>query len=312
MLPSTCLSCSCIWSYFRPFPQRFRCDWPTSQARYVRVHFTRRALHASCESPWHSLAKRHLLGACFPRMAPFRSMLLTLRGGPESFAPRAHQIPVYLLVFSTFLCRAFTAHRAVMIGDPLAILAIDAPDSHRGAHHVLGYVACHTVRLRGDGALLQVGHQPVRVLPETGVHQLVDGLCLERLAQHGQQMPLPLAPEQRVGQILEMLPARARGIIAPTGGEHMQMRVRLPIAAMRVEYGDIPACEGFPFHGAIEIIKALGPTADTRAQQDRGMLVERRAEHRRHRQDDVPIDDPLVQHFTHLTDPVIRIDLGTP
>src|SRR6266568_3983249 len=41
---------------------------------------------------------------------PFRSMLLTLRGGPESLAPRAHQIPVSLMVFSTFLCRAFTAH----------------------------------------------------------------------------------------------------------------------------------------------------------------------------------------------------------
>src|SRR6266849_10837728 len=159
MFPYTCLSCSCIWSYFRPFPKRFRCDWLTSQARYVRVHFPRRALHASCESPWHSLAKHHLLGACFPRMAPFRSMLLTLRGGPESFAPRAHQIPVYLLVFSTFLCRAFTAHRAVMIGDPLAILAIDAPDSHRGAHHVLGHVTRHALRLRGDGALLYVGHE---------------------------------------------------------------------------------------------------------------------------------------------------------
>src|SRR6266571_7457887 len=43
---------------------------------------------------------------------PFRSMLLTLRGGPESLAPRAHQIPVSLMVFSTFLCRAFTAHGA--------------------------------------------------------------------------------------------------------------------------------------------------------------------------------------------------------
>src|SRR6266705_1656966 len=45
---------------------------------------------------------------------PFRSMLLTLRGGPESLAPRAHQIPVSLMVFSTFLCRAFTAHEAGM------------------------------------------------------------------------------------------------------------------------------------------------------------------------------------------------------
>src|SRR5216684_7140887 len=190
-----------------------------------------------------------------PSRLPFRSMLLTPRGGPWCFAPRAHQIPVYLLVFSTFLCRAFTAHRAVMIRHPCAIIAIDALDGDRRTHHVLGHVACHTVRLRGDGALLHVGHQPVRVLPETGVHQLVDGLCLERLAQHGQQMPLPLAPEQRVGQILEMLPARALGIIAPTGGEHMHMRVILPMAAMRVEYGDGASLERLSPDSAGEIVK---------------------------------------------------------
>src|SRR6266702_15188 len=40
-----------------------------------------------------------VLGACFPLKSPFRSMLLTLRGGPESFAPRAHRIPVYPIVF---------------------------------------------------------------------------------------------------------------------------------------------------------------------------------------------------------------------
>src|SRR5215471_9382613 len=28
---------------------------------------------ASCESPWHILAKRCLLGACFPLTAPFRT-----------------------------------------------------------------------------------------------------------------------------------------------------------------------------------------------------------------------------------------------
>src|SRR2546427_8477878 len=40
-----------------------------------------------------------VLGACFPLKSPFRSMLLTLRGGPESLAPRAHRIPVYPIVF---------------------------------------------------------------------------------------------------------------------------------------------------------------------------------------------------------------------
>src|SRR5215831_10004562 len=76
-------------------------------------------MHASCESPWHSLAKHHLLGACFPRMVPFRSMLLTLRGGPQCLAPRAHRVPVYPMVFSTFLYRAFTAHIMVAVAGVL-------------------------------------------------------------------------------------------------------------------------------------------------------------------------------------------------
>ena len=50
-----------------------RVYWLTSQARYVRVCLSRRAMHASCESPWHVSAKRHVLGACFSLMAPFRT-----------------------------------------------------------------------------------------------------------------------------------------------------------------------------------------------------------------------------------------------
>jgi hypothetical protein len=71
---------------------------------------TRRAMHASCESPWHSLAKHCILDTCFLLTVPFRGMLLTPQGGPRCLAPTAHQIPVYLMVFSTFLRRAFTAH----------------------------------------------------------------------------------------------------------------------------------------------------------------------------------------------------------
>src|SRR6266702_3083502 len=113
---------------------------------------------------------------------PFRSMLLTLRGGPESLAPRAHQIPVSLMVFSTFLCRAFTAHRAVMVRHPLAVIAINAPDSDRRTHHVLRHVARQTLGLRRDLALLHVGHQTIGVVPETPIHQLVDRVSLQRLA----------------------------------------------------------------------------------------------------------------------------------
>ena len=76
------------WSPMRSHPMEeawiLRCSTPhrldrlTSQARYVRVHFYRRAMHASGDSPWHSSAKHHILEACFFRMTPFKSMLLIL------------------------------------------------------------------------------------------------------------------------------------------------------------------------------------------------------------------------------------------
>src|SRR5215510_9107447 len=52
-------------------------------------------MHASGDSPCHLSAKHHVLGTCLLLMAPFRSMLLTLQGGPQRFAPRAHWVPVY-------------------------------------------------------------------------------------------------------------------------------------------------------------------------------------------------------------------------
>src|SRR5215813_13447686 len=53
-------------------------------------------------------------------MVPFRSMLLTLRGGPQCLAPRAHRVAVYPMAFTTFLYRAFTAH--VMVAVALVLL----------------------------------------------------------------------------------------------------------------------------------------------------------------------------------------------
>src|SRR2546430_4862272 len=105
---------------------------------------------------------------------PFRSMLLTPRGGPWCLAPRAHQIPVYLMVFSTFLCRAFTAHRAVMVRDVFAVIAINAPDRDRRAPPVFCHVAPQALVLRRGLPPLHAGHQTLGVLSETHIHQLAD------------------------------------------------------------------------------------------------------------------------------------------
>ena len=75
------------------------------------------------------------------------------------------------------------------------------------------------------------------------------------------------------------------------------MGMVLPIAPMGVEHRDSSPLEALPLDRAIEIIQTLGPAAHERTQHDRGVLVEGRAEHRWHRQDDMPIDDALVEHL---------------
>src|SRR2546426_8947400 len=109
-----------------------------------------------------------------------------------------------------------------------------------------------------------------------------------------------------------MLPALSLAIIPPTGGDQMQMRMILPIAPMRMEHRDVATLERLAPDVAIEIIQALHPAAHERAQYDRRVVVEGRAEHGRHRQDDVPIDHPRVEHRAHLAHPVVHVDFGTP
>jgi hypothetical protein len=86
--------------------------------------------------------------------------------------------------------------RAVLLRAPLALIALEAPDRHRGAHHVLGHVTRHAVRRRGDGALLDVGHQAVGLRPKTRLHPLVDRLRLARVAHPAQHVPLPRATQK--------------------------------------------------------------------------------------------------------------------
>ena len=88
------------------------------------------------------------------------------------------------------------------------------------------------------------------------------------------------------------------------------MLMLLPIAPMGVKHRDVPPAQRLAPDGAIEIIQALCPAAHERAQHDRRVLVKSGAEHRWHRQDDVPIDDALVEDFAHLTDPVVDIHFG--
>jgi hypothetical protein len=109
-----------------------------------------------------------------------------------------------------------------------------------------------------------------------------------------------------------MLPAVPLAIIAPTGGEQLEMGMVLPMAAMRVEHRDVTTPERLASDRALEVIQALPPAAHQGAQHDRGVLVEVRAKHGWDRQEDVPRDHPLVEDLTHLADPGVDGDFGTP
>ena len=89
------------------------------------------------------------------------------------------------------------------------------------------------------------------------------------------------------------------------------MLMILAIAPMGVEHRDVAPLERLAPNRALKVIQTLRPTAHERTQHDRRVLVEGGAEHRRHRQDDVPIDDAHVEDLAHLTDPVIDIHFGT-
>jgi hypothetical protein len=82
------------------------------------------------------------------------------------------------------------------------------------------------------------------------------------------------------------------------------------MAAMRVEDRDGAPLERLPLDGAVESVEALRPAASERTPHDRGVLVKSGAEHRRHRQDNMPIDDAFVEHPADLADPVVHGDFG--
>ena len=90
------------------------------------------------------------------------------------------------------------------------------------------------------------------------------------------------------------------------------MLMLLPIATMRVEDCEVASPQCFAPDLTIEILQALPAAAHERTEYDRRVLVEGRTEHRRHRQDDVAIDHPRVEHSTHLAHPVVHVDFGAP
>jgi hypothetical protein len=74
------------------------------------------------------------------------------------------------------------------------------------------------------------------------------------------------------------------------------------MAAMRGEHRDGAPLACLPPDGTVAIVEAWRPAAYQRAQHDRRILVKGDAEHRWHREHDVPRDHARVEHLAHLAD----------
>jgi hypothetical protein len=200
----------------------------------------------------------------------------------------------------------------VMGRAPLASIVIHTPDGERGAEHLCGDVARHTLILGRDVAFVDVRHQAMGRLSATRLHQPVPRLRRERRAYHAPQRPWPRATQQRLGPILQRLPALPLAIQASTRGDQGQRRMVLAMAPRRVEPHDGATLPCLAPALAQAILHAPGATSPQRTQHERRVVREGRAKHRRDRQDDVALDHPLVAHRAHLPAPVVDVDCGAP
>ena len=123
-------------------------------------------------------------------------------------------------------------------------------------------------------------------------------------------MPLPLLAQQALRHVVQMDPLAGLRSPAATRRNHVQMRVVLPLTAMRLDAHDGAALEGAATDPADDVIQALHPTAHERTQPHWRRLIKRFPEYLRHGQDDMPGDDALVEHPAHWADPVVDVDFG--
>src|SRR5262245_24899347 len=210
-------------------------------------------------------------------------------------------------------CYRFPLHpltfmRTIVIRDPLAIIAVDPPERDRRTHHIFGQIPRQTLIPCRDIPFLYVGDKPLAIACVTRIDQPPALRRLDRLAQHSQQMPLPLLPQQGIRHIVKVDPLLRLWIPAATRGNDMQMRIVVPIPSVGLDHDDIAALQGPATDPAKDIIQASHPTTHERTQHHFGLPIKRLSEHLRHRQDKMAVDDAFMEHLAHLTDPVVHID----
>ena len=116
---SQVVRCAVIHAGPSPHARGFQVWLADISGKVCQGHTFTVGLYASGGSPCRSSTKRYILRAYLPLIAPFRSMLLTARGGSCSLAPKVHEVPVYLMAFlHSYIPLARHTHSSVLVRQP--------------------------------------------------------------------------------------------------------------------------------------------------------------------------------------------------
>ena len=169
----------------------------------------------------------------------------------------------------TFLLDYAYAGHSAEVKQQIVEMAMDVlPGMNAGedVHHVLGQIGGQAVIVCRHIAVLHLGNEPIRIAAEAPSHESPDAGSRQRLAQHGEGMPLPLLLQQFIRQIIQMHPALRLGVPPPARRDEMQVRVELAIAPVCVQDDDVAAFEGLTAEVAKELIHTADPTPHELAQ----------------------------------------------
>ena len=137
----------------------------------------------------------------------------------------------------------------------------------------------------------------------------LDRLAVHLLGQQGQQMVLPLAMHDLVGQGADRLPAALR--VYPSGGEQdVQMGVVVSGATIGLQDDNRSDGQRGPGTGFEDVAEAVVSGLHQAAEQF-GVAVELVSEEVRHRQDVMAVRDVRQEPSADERSPVIGIHLGT-
>src|SRR5438034_7447989 len=254
---------------------------------------------ASCIRP---LILATVLVACTPVGAyPLETFRTHLLHHPTDKGVDIHAFPLHPLGLL----------RAIMGGDALTIITVDPSQGDRWTHHIRRSIGRQTLRARRHITLRHMGHKPVGILGVAGLHQTRHRVGFQGLSTPLPGIPLPLLVQPRRGQRASMHPLVCLRIPSTAGRNDRQRRVVLAMTPMGLDHDDRAALKGLATHRTKEIVQAFHPTRHERTEPRFGMLIKWCAQDLRHGEDNMPIDDPVMEYLTHLSDPIVDIDLGT-